>query len=112
MYATDFRPPSAIDEPFTFIIAGGEKDEKVTLTWSGVNEVPAGYKVVLLDVKKGKVIDMKKVSTCSYKVDKKQAMEFQILLIDSASSNLAGDGYTNFLEDELDDESMEDLDLY
>ncbi|MCX5884802.1 MAG: hypothetical protein NT096_02640 [Proteobacteria bacterium] len=112
IYATDFRPPSAIDEPFTFIVAGGEKGEKVTLTWSGVNEVPAGYKVVLLHVKKGKVIDMKKVSTYSYKVDKKRAMEFQISFINNASSSLVDDGSTNFLEDELDDESMEDLDLY
>jgi hypothetical protein len=101
-----------MDELFTFIIAGGEKEEKVTLTWSGVNEIPAGYKVVLLDVKKGKVSDMKKVSAYSYKVDKKRAMEFQISVMNSASSNLAVDGYTNFLEDELDDESMEDLDLY
>jgi hypothetical protein len=77
-----------------------------------VNEIPGGYKIVLLDVKKGKVIDMKKVSTYSYKVDKKRAMEFQISVMNSASSNLAVDGYTNFLEDELDDESMEDLDLY
>ena len=103
---------SAVDESFTFIVAGGEKGEKVTLTWSGVNEVPAGYKVVLLDVKKGKVIDMKKVSTYSYKVDKKRAMEFQISFINNASSSLVDDGSTNFLEDELDDESMEDLDLY
>jgi hypothetical protein len=112
LYATDFRPPSAMDELFTFIIAGGEKGEKITLTWSGVSEVPAGYSVILLDIKKGKVIDMKKVSTYSYKVDKKQAMEFQISFINNASSSLVDDGSTNFLEDELDDESMEDLDLY
>jgi hypothetical protein len=55
---------------------------------------------------------MKKASKYSYKVDKKRAMEFQISVMNSASSNLAVDGYTNFLEDELDDESMEDLDLY
>jgi len=39
-------------------------------------------------------------------------MEFQISVMNSASSNLAGDGYTNFLDDELDDEQMEVLDLY
>ena len=77
-----------------------------------MNEIPGGYKIVLLDVKKGKVIDMKKVSTYSYKVDKKRVMEFQISLINSSSSNASNDRYTNFLEDELDDESMEDLDLY
>ena len=103
---------SAVDESFTFIIAGGEKGKKITLTWLGVNGVPAGYKVVLLDVKKGKTVDMRKISSFTYKVDKKKEREFQISVMNSASSNLAGDGYTNFLEEELDDDPMEVLDLY
>ena len=48
----------------------------------------------------------------TFKVDKKRAMEFQISVINNVSSSLVDDGSTNFLEDELDDESMEDLDLY
>ena len=103
---------SAVDESFTFIIAGGEKGKKITLTWLGVNGVPAGYKVVLLDVKKGKTVDMRKISSFTYKVDKKKEREFQISLINNSSSGLVDDGSTNFLEDELDDENMEDLDLY
>ena len=103
---------SAVDESFTFIIAGGEKGKKITLTWLGVNGVPAGYKVVLLDVKKGKTVDMRKISSFTYKVDKKKEREFQISLINNASSSLVEDMSPNFLEDELDDENMEDLDLY
>ena len=112
MFAADFRPPSAIDEPFVFIIAGGEKDEKVTLTWSGVNEVPAGYKVILLDVKKGKTVDMRKVSSFSFQADKKKEEEFRISLINNSSSSLVNDMSTNFLDDDLDDGQMEDFDLY
>jgi len=112
MYATDFRPPTAIDEPFTFIISGGGKGEKVTLTWSGVKDVPMGYSVVLVDVKKGKTVDMRKVSAYTYKTDKKREREFQIALINHSFSNLLDDKSINFLEDELDDEPMGDLDLY
>jgi hypothetical protein len=112
IYATDFRPLSAIDEPFFFIISGGEKDEKVTLTWSGVNEVPEGYKTILFDVKKGKSVDMRKTNSFTYKVDKKKEREFQILITKNASPTLVDDLSTNFLEDELDGDSMEDLDLY
>jgi hypothetical protein len=111
-YATDFRPLSAIDESFTFIISGGAKDEKMTLTWSGVNEVPEGYRVILLDLKKGKTVDMKKVNQYTYKADKTRERGFQVSLINNESSTLLHERSTYFMEDELDDESMEDLDLY
>jgi len=55
---------------------------------------------------------MKKTSTYTCKVDEKKEREFQISLINNVFSSLVDDGSKNFLEDELDDESMEDLDLY
>jgi hypothetical protein len=55
---------------------------------------------------------MKKVSIYTCKVNEKKEREFQISLINNVSSSFVDDGSTNFLEDELDDESIEDFDLY
>jgi hypothetical protein len=55
---------------------------------------------------------MRKISSFSFQADKKKEEEFQVSLINNSSSSMMDDMSTNFLDDELDDESMGDFDLY
>ncbi len=55
---------------------------------------------------------MRKVNTYTCRTDKKREREFQISIINHSFSNLLDDRFTNFLENELDDDPMEVLDLY
>jgi hypothetical protein len=55
---------------------------------------------------------MRKISSYACKAEKKQEREFQTMLVTHSFTDRLNERTVQFLDDELADETIEDLDLY
>lgn len=78
-YATDYRPPFMNEESYDFIIETGN-NTRITLFWSGTENVPKMYRFKLINKDRGISIDMRESTEYSLDCSPGGKIKFVILV--------------------------------